>query len=103
MGKSLNVLMIGNSFSICVGKFLPQMVRCFPGNSLKLTSCYIGGCSFETYTNNIMLEFETLSPFETVAAGGELSHTENWSLLKTQFEGELSDDASVEKLLSSLE
>ena len=52
MSKSLNVLMIGNSFSICVGKFLPQMVRCFPGNRLKLTSCFIGGCSFETHWNN---------------------------------------------------
>ena len=49
---TLRVLMIGNSFSICVGKFLPQMVRCFPGNRLKLTSCYIGGCSFETHWNN---------------------------------------------------
>ncbi|MBE6390634.1 MAG: DUF4886 domain-containing protein [Lentisphaerae bacterium] len=54
MGKSLNVLMIGNSFSICVGKFLPQMVRCFPGNKLKLTSCYIGGCSLETHWNNFV-------------------------------------------------
>lgn len=52
MGKSLDILMIGNSFSICVGKFLPQMVRCFPGNRIKLTSCYIGGCSFETHWNN---------------------------------------------------
>ena len=52
MSKSLNVMMIGNSFSICVGKFLPQMVRCFSGNRLKLTSCYIGGCSFETHWNN---------------------------------------------------
>ena len=54
MSKSLNVLMIGNSFSICVGKFLPQMVRCFPGNRLKLTSCFIGGCSFETHWNNFL-------------------------------------------------
>lgn len=54
MGKSLNVLMIGNSFSICVGKFLPQMVRCFPGNKLKLTSCFIGGCSLETHWNNFL-------------------------------------------------
>ena len=55
--------MIGNSFSICVGKFLPQMVRCFPGNHLKLTSCYIGGCSFETHWNNIV-EAEKNSDFK---------------------------------------
>ena len=55
--------MIGNSFSICVGKFLPQMVRCFPGNHLKLTSCYIGGCSFETHWNNIV-EAEKNSEFK---------------------------------------
>ena len=54
MSRSLNVLMIGNSFSICVGKFLPQMVRCFPGNHLNLTSCYIGGCSLETHWNNFV-------------------------------------------------
>ena len=54
MGKSLDVLMIGNSFSVCVGKFLPQMVRCFPGNKLKLTSCYIGGCPFELHWNNFL-------------------------------------------------
>ena len=63
MSKSLNVLMIGNSFSICVGKFLPQMVRCFPGNRLKLTSCFIGGCSFETHWNNF-LESEKNTDFK---------------------------------------
>ena len=41
--KELKVLMIGNSFSICVGTYLPQIVKSVPGNRLELTSAYIGG------------------------------------------------------------
>lgn len=62
-----------------------------------------GGCSFETYTNEVMLEFETLSPLETVAPGGEISLNENWSLFKTAFEGALNSDNAVEQMLASLE
>jgi hypothetical protein len=50
---SLSVLMIGNSFSICTGRYLPQMVATFPGKSLTLTSLYIGGCSLEQHLDNI--------------------------------------------------
>ncbi len=53
MKKKLNVLMIGNSFSICVCKNLPQIVENFPGCSLRLTSLYIGGCSLERHWNNV--------------------------------------------------
>lgn len=62
-----------------------------------------GGCSFETYTNNVMLEFETLSPLETVAPGGEISLSENWSLFKTAFKEALDNDNAVEQMLASLE
>ena len=37
----LKVLMIGNSFSICVGKNLPQIVRAGKKHQLELTSTYI--------------------------------------------------------------
>jgi len=49
--KSLKVLMIGNSFSICVGKNLPQIVSSFPDLELTLCSAYIGGCSLERHCN----------------------------------------------------
>lgn len=52
-GQDLKVLMIGNSFSICVGKNLPQIVNSIPGNSLTLASAYIGGCPLETHWKNI--------------------------------------------------
>ncbi len=52
--KDLNVLMIGNSFSICVGHNLPQIVHSVPGHHLKLTSAYIGGCPLEKHWNNIL-------------------------------------------------
>lgn len=39
-----------------------------------------GGCSYETYTNETLLEMESLSPLLTVKAGETLSHTEYWDL-----------------------
>ena len=52
------VLMIGNSFSICVGKYLPSIVHAAPGCHLHLTSAYIGGCSLEMHWNNILAAAE---------------------------------------------
>jgi len=51
--KELKVLMIGNSFSICVGNNLPQIVKSVPGHKLELTSAYIGGCTFERHSENL--------------------------------------------------
>lgn len=39
-------------------------------------------CNIETYTNDIMLEIETLSPIKSIAVGEEVVHTEKWSLTK---------------------
>ena len=36
------------------------------------------GCSFEAYTNNLMLESETLSPLYTLEPNQSASHTEIW-------------------------
>ncbi|MBO4646621.1 MAG: DUF4886 domain-containing protein [Lentisphaeria bacterium] len=52
--KELKVLMIGNSFSVCVGKNLPQVVRSVPGNSLILTSAQIGGCPLDKHSDNLV-------------------------------------------------
>ena len=51
--KELKVLMIGNSFSICVGKNLPRIVKSVPGLKLELTSAYIGGCPFDIHSKNL--------------------------------------------------
>ena len=92
MGKSLNVLMIGNSFSICVGKFLPQMVRCFSGNKLKLTSCFIGGCSFETHWNNF-LETEKNSDFKPY----RITIWDSTTLKKPEYKGNVNALLASEK------
>ena len=52
--KELKVLMIGNSFSICVGKYLPQVVNSGKKHHLILTSAYIGGCSLEKHCKNLL-------------------------------------------------
>lgn len=61
-----------------------------------------GGCSFETYTNDVMLEFETLGELKTVASGETSEHTELWSLCKKPCEVDLKNDASIDNLLSKL-
>ena len=38
------------------------------------------GCNFETFTNEEMLEVETLGPFRHLAPGESTSHTEQWQL-----------------------
>ncbi|MBR7144439.1 MAG: DUF4886 domain-containing protein [Lentisphaeria bacterium] len=56
--KELKVLMIGNSFSICVGKYLPQIVNAGQKHHLVLTSAYIGGCPLKKHYEKL-LEGET--------------------------------------------
>lgn len=51
-----------------------------------------GGCNFETFTNNEMLEIESLGPLVTLARGQSTEHTEGWNLFplteQTQIETE---------------
>jgi len=51
--KELKILMIGNSFSICVGRNLPQIVNASKEHQLELTSCYIGGCTLDKHSANL--------------------------------------------------
>lgn len=51
--KKLKILMIGNSFSVCVADDLHQIVKKTPDCKLLLTSAYIGGCTFNRHWNNI--------------------------------------------------
>ena len=39
------------------------------------------GCSFETYTNNVMLEVETVGALKDIRNGETSVHTEKWSLI----------------------
>lgn len=50
----LRVLMIGNSFSICVGTDLPPIVNSVPDCAISLTSAYIGGCQLDRHWNNVL-------------------------------------------------
>lgn len=52
--KTLKVLTIGNSFSICLLKQLPQCAAATPGCDLDLCSLFIGGCSLERHWSNIV-------------------------------------------------
>ncbi len=61
-----------------------------------------GGCSFETYTNNVMLEFETLGELKTVNPGDTSEHTEKWTVCKKPCEVDLKNDTSIDNLLSKI-
>ena len=50
--KTLKVLMIGNSFSICVLKEMPQCAA-NAGDTLDLASLYIGGCPLDKHWTNV--------------------------------------------------
>ena len=51
--KPLKVLMIGNSFSICNLREMPNVASAM-GKRLDLASLYIGGCSLERHWNNVV-------------------------------------------------
>ncbi|MDD3885682.1 MAG: DUF4886 domain-containing protein [Victivallaceae bacterium] len=51
-GQELSVLMIGNSYSNSVLKYLPQLANA-DGNRLYLVNAYIGGCTMRTHVENI--------------------------------------------------
>ena len=50
--EQLKVLMIGNSFSVCVLKQLPQCAA-NAGKTLDLASLYIGGCPLDRHCGNV--------------------------------------------------
>ena len=50
--KQLKVLMIGNSFSVCVLKEMPACAAS-AGETLDLASLYIGGCPLDKHWANV--------------------------------------------------
>ena len=53
------------------------------------------GCTVEVFTNEVMLEVETLSPMRVIEPGETVSHVENWFLFKEVSTPQ--DDADVER------
>ena len=51
------------------------------------------GCSFETFTNDVFLELETVGPLSTVAPAEFVDHVETWTLRKGVSIPEISDAA----------
>lgn len=54
--KTLNILTIGNSFSVCLERYFPSVVRSVSGCDVHLESICIGGCPLERHWNNIVTE-----------------------------------------------
>lgn len=61
-----------------------------------------GGCSFETYVCDQMLEFETLGELKTVAPGEKNVHIEHWSLCKKPCEIDFKSDESIDNFLNKI-
>lgn len=59
-------------------------------------------CSFETYTDNTILEIESLSEIKTVKPAGEYSSSERWSLLKQPCDVDFKNDESIDNFLKKL-
>lgn len=55
------------------------------------------GASYETFTNEDMLEMESLGPIGPLAPGATIEHTERWSLVGGV--GAVSNEADIERLV----
>ena len=61
-----------------------------------------GGCSFETYICNQMIEFETLGELKVIAPGETNVHIENWTMCKKPCDVDFRNDASIDAFLEKL-
>ena len=59
-------------------------------------------CSFETYTNKLFLEFETLGELKVVKPGETSQLVERWSLCKQPCDVDFKNDDSIDNLLSKI-
>ena len=60
------------------------------------------GVSFETYTNNVMIEIENLSEVKKVASGEENTMVESWSLFNKPCEVDFTDENSIDAFLTKI-
>ncbi len=61
-----------------------------------------GGCNFETYTNDIFIEVESLGELKTVKCGETAVHREIWSLYKANTEINFKSEEDIDNLLSNI-
>ncbi len=71
-----------------VKKFTPQRNGKYPD----------GGMSFETFTNNLFLEMETLGEIQEIAPNETVEHCETWSLYRVE-RPEFFDEDKLEELV----
>ena len=86
--KELKVLMIGNSFSICCLRQMPQVAKAMD-LKLDLVSLYIGGCSLERHCQNVEVG-RTNAMFRPYTVSWNYASLADQS--KVPFAGDLSDN-----------
>jgi hypothetical protein len=59
-----------------------------------------GGCNYETFTNEDMLEMESLGPLVRLEPGKAVEHTERWELIPGQ--GTIKDEADIARRIVPL-
>lgn len=76
-----------------LGTYLPNIIAQYMYNSTVFIKEVLAGkgghypdfyCNFETYTNDLIHEVETLSPIVLVAPGQSLVHKEKWTIKKAK-------------------
>lgn len=58
-----------------------------------------GGVSFETYTNNLILEMESLGELVDITPGGTAFHSENWTLIDNVERPDADDEITLDTLV----
>ncbi len=58
--------------------------------------------SYESYTNDTILEFETLSPLSTVKPNQEIEHTEKFVLYRKPCELDISNENKIKEFINKL-
>lgn len=61
-----------------------------------------GGCNFETYTNDVFIEVESLGELKTVKCGETSVHNEMWSLYKADTDINFKSEEDIDNLLSNI-
>lgn len=60
------------------------------------------GVNFETFTNDAMLELESLGPVEPIPPKGQIDHIEHWTLLKDVIRPESEEDV-IDQILPRIQ
>ncbi len=60
------------------------------------------GASYESYTNDTILEFETLSELQSVEPNGVIEHSETWKLYNKPCDLDPTDDSSITNLIKKI-